>query len=77
MLAIVTLLLVRVAGPDREKSIADRMLSQRDLERSEAILRGTLDASDEGILVIGAEEKGRTANGRAPHGRGTLARRRW
>lgn len=63
VLAIVTLLLVRVVR-DREKSIADRMLSQRDLERSEAILRGTLDASDEGILVIGAEGKVLTANRR-------------
>jgi signal transduction histidine kinase/CheY-like chemotaxis protein len=63
ILAIVTLMLVKVVR-DREKSTADRMLSQRDLERSEAILRGTLDASDEGILVIGADGKVLTANRR-------------
>ncbi len=61
VLAIVTLVLVRVVR-DREKSIADRMLSQRELKRSEAILRGTLDASSEGTLVIGAEGKILTAN---------------
>lgn len=63
VLAIVTLVLIR-AVRDREKSIADRMLSQKDLERSEAILRGTLDASDEGILVIGADGKVLTSNRR-------------
>jgi len=63
VLAIVTLVLVRVVR-DRERSITARMLSQRDLVRSEAILRGTLDASDEGILVIGADGKVLTANKR-------------
>jgi hypothetical protein len=35
------------------RDITDRILSRKVLERSEAILRGTIDASDEGILVIG------------------------
>lgn len=46
------------------RDITDRILSQQSLERSEAILRGTLDASDEGILVIGENGKVLTANKR-------------
>lgn len=46
------------------RDITDRILSQKSLERSEAILRGTLDASDEGILVIGENGKVLTANKR-------------
>jgi signal transduction histidine kinase/ActR/RegA family two-component response regulator len=61
VLAIVALVLLRVVR-DREKSSADRMLSQKELERSEAILRGTLDASEEGILVISSGGKVLTAN---------------
>lgn len=63
LLAIVSLVLLRVAQ-EREKSIADRLLSQTDLARSEAILRGTLDACEEGILVIGTDGKVLTANRR-------------
>lgn len=63
LLAIVSLVLLRVAR-EREKNIADRLLSQTDLARSDAILRGTLDACEEGILVIGADGKVLTANRR-------------
>ena len=46
------------------RDITDRVHSQNNLQRSQAILRGTLDASDEGILVIGANGKVLTANKR-------------
>lgn len=44
------------------RDITDRVIPQKNLQRSEAILRGTLDASEEGILVIGADGKALTAN---------------